>query len=219
MTMTEKLDVLMTERSVNRSQLARLSGIPYMTIVNFYEKGTENIKRSTLVKLSRFFDVTVDYLAIDEETRRSYPSPAPKPGQVTALPTSVLKPRLYRALKGVPLLDEENVACYDEVPQNIRCDFTLRFSGDSMDKLNIGDGDIVYARMMEDVRSHEVAVVVLEGALTLRRVYKSDTQIVLMAENPAYAPMVLRAGANVRILGKAVAFLDPNALGEQPEAH
>ena len=123
------------------------------------------------------------------------------------------------ALKGLPLLDEQNVACYDEVPQNIRCDFTLRFSGDSMDKLNIGDGDIVYVRMMEDVRSHEVAVVVLEGALTLRRVYKSDTQIVLMAENPAYAPMVLRAGANVRILGKAVAFLDPNALGEQPEAH
>lgn len=54
MTMTEKLDVLMAEREINRSQLARQSGIPYMTIVNFYEKGTENIKRSTLVKLSHF---------------------------------------------------------------------------------------------------------------------------------------------------------------------
>jgi repressor LexA len=214
MTMTEKLDILMTERGVNRSQLARLSGIPYMTIVNFYEKGTENTKRSTLVKLSRFFDVTVDYLAIDEETRRSFPAPAPKPGQVNALPTSVLKPRLYRALKDAPLLDKQNVACYDEVPQSIRCDFTLRFSGDSMEKLNIFDGNIVYARMTEDVRSHEVAVVVLDGALTLRRVYKNDKQIVLMAENPAYAPVVLRADANVRILGKAVAFLDPDAIGE-----
>ena len=68
----------MAEKGINRSQLARLSNIPYMTIVNFYEKGTENIKRSTLIKLAQFFEVTVDYLIIDEETRRSYPSTAPK---------------------------------------------------------------------------------------------------------------------------------------------
>ena len=88
MTMTEKLDILMSERGINKSQLSRLSGIPYMTIVNFYEKGTENIKRSTLIKLSRFFDVTVDYLIVDEETRRAYPSVSPKSGQITALPVS-----------------------------------------------------------------------------------------------------------------------------------
>lgn len=117
MTMTEKLDILMEERGINRSQLARLSGIPYMTIVNFYEKGTENTKRSTLVRLSQFFDVTVDYLVIDEETRRAYPSTSPRANQITSLPSSVVKPRLYRALKGVPLLDEQNIACYDEVPQ------------------------------------------------------------------------------------------------------
>ncbi|HAX39669.1 MAG TPA: hypothetical protein DCY10_02135 [Clostridiales bacterium] len=212
MTMTEKLDILMSERGINKSQLSRLSGIPYMTIVNFYEKGTENIKRSTLIKLSRFFEVTVDYLIVDEETRRAYPSVSPKSGQITSLPTSIVKPRIYRSVRGCSLLDEQNVACYDEVPQNIRCDFTLRFSGDSMKKLNINDGDIVYASIADDVRSHEVAVVMLEGALTLRRVYKNENQIVLMAENAAYAPVVLRAGSNVRILGKAVAFLNPNAM-------
>ena len=171
----------------------------------------EIVQRGFLIKLSRFFDVTVDYLIIDEETRRSYPSGSPKNGQITALPTSIIKPRIYRSVKGFPLLDEQNVACYDEVPQSIRCDFTLRFTGDSMKKLNINDGDIVYASMMEDVRSHEVAVVLLDGTLTLRRVYKNENQIVLMAENPAYAPVVIRAGSNVRILGKAVAYLNPNA--------
>jgi repressor LexA len=65
--------------------------------------------------------------------------------------------------------------------------------------------------MMDDVRSHEVAVVLLDGTLTLRRVYKNENQIVLMAENSAYAPVVLHAGSNVRILGKAVAFLNPNS--------
>jgi len=210
--MTEKLDLLMAERGINKSQLARQAGIPYMTVVNFYEKGTENTKRSTLIKLSRYFDVTVDYLAVDEETRRSFPAPAPRADRVTALPNSVVKPRLYRALKGIPLLDEQNVACYDEVPQNMRCDFTIRFSGDSMEKLHIHDGYIVYARATDDVKSHEVAVVVIDGALTLRRIYKNGEQIVLMAENPSYAPLVLLAGSNVRILGKAVAFVNPDVL-------
>ena len=98
----------MSERGINKSQLSRLSGIPYMTIVNFYEKGTENIKRSTLIKLSRFFEVTVDYLIIDEETRRAYPSVSPKSGQITALPNSIIKPRIYRIVKGEQKNVEEN---------------------------------------------------------------------------------------------------------------
>lgn len=71
MTMTEKLDHLMDERGINKSELAQQSGIPYMTIVNFYKTGTENVKRSTLLKLAKFFDVSLDYLADDEVTDRT----------------------------------------------------------------------------------------------------------------------------------------------------
>lgn len=49
-TLTDKLDFLMKERGINRKEFSRQSGIPYMTIVNFYEKGTENVKLSTLKK-------------------------------------------------------------------------------------------------------------------------------------------------------------------------
>lgn len=45
-----KLDMLMKEKGVNKHQLSEQSSIPYMTIVNFYNKGTENIKLSTLKK-------------------------------------------------------------------------------------------------------------------------------------------------------------------------
>jgi transcriptional regulator with XRE-family HTH domain len=183
--MTEKLDVLMAEKGINRSQLARLSGIPYMTIVNFYEKGTENIKRSTLIKLAQFFETTVDYLIIDEETRRSYPSTAPKASQITTLPSSVVKPRLYRVVKGVPLLDEQNVACYDEVPQNIRCDFTLRFLAATAWRSSISTTEISSTRACPRTYADQR----LRGSLprqrgTHRRVYNNDTQIVLMAEKP-----------------------------------
>lgn len=75
MTLTEKLDLLMAERKLNKSQLAAQSGVPYTTIVSFYEKGSENAKRSTLLALSRFFGVTLDYLADDTVTERHVPQP------------------------------------------------------------------------------------------------------------------------------------------------
>ena len=69
LTLTEKLDVLMDERELNKSQLAAQSGVPYTTIVSLYEKGAENAKRSTLLSLARFFNVSLDYLADDEHHR------------------------------------------------------------------------------------------------------------------------------------------------------
>ena len=71
MTLTEKLDVLMNERGLNKSQLAAQSGVPYTTIVSLYEKGAENAKRSTLLSLARFFNVSLDYLADDNIGERT----------------------------------------------------------------------------------------------------------------------------------------------------
>jgi DNA-binding Xre family transcriptional regulator len=71
MKLTDKLDVLMKERDINKRELSKQSGIPYMTIVNFYELGTDNIKLSTLMKLKKYFNVTLDYLADDDVLERN----------------------------------------------------------------------------------------------------------------------------------------------------
>ena len=56
----------------NRSQLSKQSGIPYTTIVGFFEKGTENIRRTTLIKLSDFFGCSLEYLVSDEIDDENY---------------------------------------------------------------------------------------------------------------------------------------------------
>lgn len=71
MTLTDKLDLLLKENGLNRKEFSRQSGIPYMTIVNFYEKGTENVKLSTLKKIAKFFDVSLDYIADDSVSEKS----------------------------------------------------------------------------------------------------------------------------------------------------
>ena len=56
MGLTDKLDILMKERNINKAELARASGVPYTTIDGFYKKGSENAKLSTLKKLCAYFE-------------------------------------------------------------------------------------------------------------------------------------------------------------------
>ena len=59
----ERLEQLSLERGItNNHKLADLSGVPYTTIDNFYRKGYENVKLSTLKKLANFFGCTLDFL-------------------------------------------------------------------------------------------------------------------------------------------------------------
>lgn len=66
MNFVEKLNKLMEDKKINKSQLSRESGVPYTTIDGFYKKGTENIKLSTLKKLATYFNCSLDYLADDD---------------------------------------------------------------------------------------------------------------------------------------------------------
>ena len=65
MGLTDKLDLLMKERNLNKAELARESGVPYTTIDGFYKKGSENAKLSTLKKLCNYFNCSLDFLADD----------------------------------------------------------------------------------------------------------------------------------------------------------
>lgn len=70
MKLTEKLDVMMNELKINKAELAREADIPYTTITSLYDKGYENVKLSTLKKLAKYFDCSLDYIADDDITER-----------------------------------------------------------------------------------------------------------------------------------------------------
>lgn len=66
MTLLEKIDYLMKKEGINKHELARLSGIPYTTIVGLYERGVDKIRLSTVQKIGDYFNVSIDYLAYDK---------------------------------------------------------------------------------------------------------------------------------------------------------
>ena len=63
----KNLDKLMAKKAINKSILAKESGIPYTTIDGFYKKGWDNVKLSTLLKLVAYFGVSLDALITGSE--------------------------------------------------------------------------------------------------------------------------------------------------------
>lgn len=89
-------------------------------------------------------------------------------------------------------------------------DFCLRAKGDSMTGARIFDGDIVFIKAQSAVDNGEIAAVIINDEATLKRVYyyPAEKKLMLMPENPSFAPLLYVDDelAAVKILGKAIAF-------------
>lgn len=120
-------------------------------------------------------------------------------------------PLLGEIACGEPIFAIEEKDNYLMADADIRADFCLIARGDSMIGARIYDGDAVFIRSQPIVENGEIAAVIIDDEATLKRVYYDPrhARLQLVAENPAYAPLVYVGSEleNVRILGKAVAFM------------
>ena len=130
------------------------------------------------------------------------------PSNVIPLPEMRKIPLLGPIACGAPILAEEHIEDYVDIPKIIHADFALTCKGDSMINARIFDGDIVYIRQQPSVENGEIAAVLIDGEATLKRVRLFDDHISLEPENPMYKPIVYWGSDmnNVHILGKAMAF-------------
>lgn len=108
---------------------------------------------------------------------------------------------------GTPILAQENIEGYVDLPKHIKADFALTCEGDSMIDAGIKDGDVVYIRSQPEVQNGQIAAVLVDGeSATLKRFFFNDGVVTLMAANQTYPPIV-KSGSDVeqvRVLGLAV---------------
>ena len=110
---------------------------------------------------------------------------------------------------GEPILAEQNIEDYLDVPEEVRCDFLLRCKGDSMIDAGIQSGDVVFVRIQETVENGEIAAVRIGDEATLKRVYWDGDTLMLMPANNTYAPKSFRGEEinDVHIEGKAIGYM------------
>ena len=113
-------------------------------------------------------------------------------------------PVLGTVAAGRPILAEENKDGYIKLPRSMvrrnRDYFALRVRGDSMIGAGIMEGDLAIIEHQDMVQNGEIAVVMLEDAVTLKTFFREPDRVRLQPENPAYAPIICTE--DTRVLGR-----------------
>jgi len=116
--------------------------------------------------------------------------------------SSVELPLLGAVAAGKPITADENYAGTVHVPADIvrsaTC-FALSVRGDSMKDIGIFHGDLAVIEERQTADNGEIVVAMIDDAVTLKRFFRENNRVKLMAENPAYAPIYTQ---DVRILGR-----------------
>lgn len=116
-------------------------------------------------------------------------------------------PMLGYAAAGQPLEDLNQDTPYYDVENKYDVDFCIAVRGDSMINAGINDGDIIFIKSMPEVPNGKIACVEIDNEkVCLKRLYKSENGVMLVSENPKYAPIQLNRFncQSVKILGLAV---------------
>ena len=217
-TFSERLRQLRTERGWSQQVLANHLKVSKSSI-NMYERGEREPGIELLESVADTFNVDMDYLIGRSnipnkhqisETSTPYNS-LPKADyshikNIMPVPETKQLPVIGTIACGTPILAEQNIEDMVNVPAFVQADFVLRCSGDSMINAHIRDGDLVCIRIQPDVDDGQIAAVLIGENATLKRVYHRPDGVMLMAENPAYPPMVYigEECEDIRIMGKAI---------------
>jgi len=113
-------------------------------------------------------------------------------------------PLVGRVAAGEPLLAEENIEEYVQVPSVIggeRGDYVLQVKGDSMRDAGILEGDYVVVSEAADADNGEIVVALLEDEATVKRFYREKDRVRLQPANKAYKPIRTR---DAKVLGRVV---------------
>lgn len=206
MTRGDKIKMARDAKGLTQEQLGKLCGIAKQTIYK-YERGIiTNIPSDRVELICDALDISPSYLmGWDDEDS------APVAGNL--FPARFHQAPLIGSIAcGTPILAEENITDYIDVPEHIQCDFALKCQGRSMINLGVQDGDIVYIRSQPEVQNGQIAAVIVDGMeaeATLKKFYRYDNQIVLIPANDDDTPFVYAGEemARVQVQGLAVGFM------------
>ncbi len=190
--MSEKIKRIRKEFKLTQSQLADKLDISFTT-VSSWERGQNKPTMDKLDRMADMFNVPISYFFDREEIGDHFDkSVLPIYGKVSCGNGNVIY---------------EPTTEYETTPSNWLSGgefFYLRATGDSMTGASINEGDLLLIREQPTVENGEIAAVVIDDEIVLKRVYRQNGSFILTSENPAYPPRTFnpKTDKNIRILGK-----------------
>ena len=105
-------------------------------------------------------------------------------------------PIVGRVAAGEPILAEQNIEDYQEMPSSSfhpHADYFLRVQGQSMVDVGIMDGDLLAVHQQPTAENQQIVVARVDGEVTVKRLKRtrSKYEIQLLPENRDYSPIIV----------------------------
>lgn len=190
----KKIAELRRDRGINQEQLSEMANLSRVTIAK-YESGRIEPGAQALSRIADALSVSTDELLCRVDKLPPF-VPVSRSGV----------PVIGSIACGRPITAEQNVTGYADLPENVFADFALKCKGESMTP-TLAEGDLVLIRQTPDIQNGQIAAVGIDGEATLKRVYRSESGVTCVSDNPTFAPMFFPAGEGLTVYGVAVGFV------------
>lgn len=206
-------------KGLTQEELGKMVGVKHNTI-SAYESGINRPDMDILYKIAKALDVSIDdlfppikyasYIISNKKeslNKVHTQSQIPTIGDfmVNAISEDIVYvPVVGHISCGGGTLVYDDIETYEPIPKRWAKGgeyFCLRAKGDSMTGARIHEGDLLLIRKQPEVENGEIAAVMIENEVVLKRVYRSDGQLILQSENPKYPPIVVPP-AEAKVVGK-----------------
>ena len=209
MTIGERIKLHREKANLTQDELAKQLNTTKQTIYKYENNVVTNIPSDKIEKMAELFGVNPGYLMGWSDIPNSPENEAKQFDNI--FPVSIKKfPLLGEIACGEPIFVNEDRESYVLSGTDINADFCLKAKGDSMIGVRIFDGDVVFIKKTEIVENGEIAAIVIDDEVLLKRFYyfPDESLLTLQSENPKYPPKNYTNEQldHIRVLGKAVAF-------------
>lgn len=207
-TFEERFKELLNSLPGTDSDVAARLGVSKQRLSS-WRTGYRSPRKDMIEKIAQTFGVSIPWLMGLDVPKR----PETQLGQ--KLPSDVKTigslshhriPMIGSVAAGEPIMAEQEYGVYVDCPE--KADYALTIEGHSMEPTFL-PGDVIYI-MEQPVTDYDgqIAVVILDDTATVKHVYQQPEGLLLISDNPAYAPMYKPFDEynSIRILGKVCGF-------------
>ncbi len=118
---------------------------------------------------------------------------------------------LSRVPAGLPAAAEDHVDGSLDLNEHLiehrEATFFIRVQGQSMTGAGIQDGDLLVVDRALEAADGDIVVAMVDGELTLKRLYRRNGHVRLLPENPCFHPIEFADGQELSIWGVATSVV------------
>lgn len=202
---TKRLRNVFEKSGLTQTEVCEKTGINKGALSS-YLSGRYFPKQKTIDKLSKVFNVSINYL-MGFEPEHSQRVDAPDLTGITniSFPASKPVPILGDICAGEGTWCEENFEGHFFIDSSVKADFCVRVRGDSMIDAGIRDGDLAFIKKTYDYKDGNIYAVRINSdcEAVLKKVFWQDDTIVLNPCNAEYKPIVTDS-EGVSVVGECI---------------